>query len=115
MYNPTAYLCEEPNLFMEYEIFAPLLGICIFDDRQDLKQILKNNKQPLVLYAYSQDHTFLNEFITSLNYGSIGLNNTGIQGAQAPTGGFREAGLGREGGMWGLDEFTTTINIKEVL
>ena len=115
LYNPTAYLCEEPNLFMEYEIFAPLLGICIFDDRQDLKQILKNNKQPLVLYAYSQDHAFLHEFITSLNYGSIGLNNTGIQGAQAPTGGFREAGLGREGGMWGLDEFTTTINIKEVL
>ena len=45
----------------------------------------------------------------------MGLNNTGIQGAQAPTGGFREAGLGREGGMWGLNEFTTTINIKEVL
>ena len=115
LYNPTAYLCKEPKLFMEYEIFAPLLGICIFDDRHDLKQILKNNKQPLVLYAYSQDHSFLHEFITSLNYGSIGLNNTGIQGAQAPTGGFREAGLGREGGMWGLNEFTTTINIKEVL
>ncbi len=115
LYNPTAYLCEEPNLFMEYEIFAPLLGICIFEDRQDLKQILKKNKQPLVLYAYSKDQTFLHEFITSLNYGSIGLNNTGIQGAQAPTGGFREAGLGREGGIWGLNEFATTINIKEVL
>ena len=49
-----------------------------------------------------------------MNYGSIGLNNTGIQGAQAPTGGFKEAGLGREGGAWGLSEFTTTINVKEV-
>ena len=113
-YNPAAYLCEEPDLFMEHEIFAPLLGICVFDDRKSLKKLLHNNQQPLVLYAYSQDHTFLNQFITSLNYGSIGLNNTGIQGAQAPTGGFKEAGLGREGGAWGLSEFTTTINVKEV-
>ena len=114
MYDPTAYLISEPNLFLEYEIFAPLLGICIFEDREKLRETIRSNKQPLVLYAYSSDQHYLNEFICGLNYGSIGLNDTAIQGAHAPTGGFRQAGLGREGGTWGLSEFTTTINVKEV-
>ena len=112
MYNPSAYLVEDPLLFMEYEIFAPLLGIFIFEDRSKLKEIIKQNKQPLVLYAYSEDESFLEQFIFTLNYGSIGLNDTGIQGAFAPTGGFKNAGLGREGGRWGLAEFTATVNVK---
>lgn len=112
MYNPSAYLVDDPLLFMEYEIFAPLLGVFVFEDRSKLKEIIKQNKQPLVLYAYSEDESFLEQFISSLNYGSIGLNDTGIQGAFAPTGGFKNAGLGREGGRWGLNEFTTTVNVK---
>ena len=112
MYNPSAYLVDDPLLFMEYEIFAPLLGIFIFEDRSKIKEIIKQNKQPLVLYAYSEDEIFLEQFIFSLNYGSIGLNDTGIQGAFAPTGGFKNAGLGREGGKWGLNEFTATVNVK---
>ena len=112
MYNPSAYLVDDPLLFMEYEIFAPLLGVFVFEDRSKLKEIIKQNKQPLVLYAYSEDESFLEQFISSLHYGSIGLNDTGIQGAFAPTGGFKNAGLGREGGRWGLNEFTTTVNVK---
>ena len=112
MYNPSAYLVDDPLLFMEYEIFAPLLGVFVFEDRSKLKEIIKQNKQPLVLYAYSEDESFLEQFILSLNYGSIGLNDTGIQGAFAPTGGFKNAGLGREGGRWGLNEFTATVNVK---
>ena len=114
LYDPAAYLISEPNIFLEYEIFAPLLGICIFEDREKLREIIRSNKQPLALYAYSSDSHYLKEFIYGLNYGSIGLNDTGIQGAHAPTGGFGQAGIGREGGIWGLREFTTTINVKEV-
>ena len=112
MYNPTAYVVDDPLLFMEYEIFAPLLGVFVFEDRSKLKEIIKQNKQPLVLYAYSEDESFLEQFISSLHYGSIGLNDTGIQGAFAPTGGFKNAGLGREGGKWGLNEVTATVNVK---
>ena len=112
MFNPVAYLSNDPQIFLQHEIFAPLMGIYIFDDRLKLKEIIRNNKQPLVLYAYSSDKEYLKKFTSALNYGSIGLNNTGIQGAFVPTGGFKQAGLGREGGVWGLREFTTTINVK---
>ncbi len=112
MFNPVAYLSNDPQIFLQHEIFAPLMGIHIFDDRLKLKEIIRNNKQPLVLYAYSSDKEYLAKFTSALNYGSIGLNHTGIQGAFVPTGGFKQAGLGREGGVWGLREFTTTINVK---
>ncbi len=112
MFNPVAYLTNDPQIFLQHEIFAPLMGIYIFDDRLKLKEIIRNNKQPLVLYAYSSDKEYLAKFTSALNYGSIGLNHTGIQGAFVPTGGFKQAGLGREGGVCGLREFTTTINVK---
>ena len=100
------------EIFLQHEIFAPLMGIYVFDDRSRLKEIIRNNKQPLVLYTYSSDKEYLAKFTSGLNYGSIGLNHTGIQGAFVPTGGFKHAGLGREGGEWGLREFTTTINVR---
>ena len=114
MFNPVAYLSNDPQIFLQHEIFAPLMGIYIFDDRLKLKEIIRNNKQPLVLYAYSSDKEYLAKFTSALNYGSIGLNHTGIQGAFVPTGGFKQAGLGREGGRWGLREFTATINVKSI-
>ena len=112
MFNPVSYLSDNPEIFLQHEIFAPLMGIYVFDDRSRLKEIIRKNKQPLVLYTYSSDKEYLAKFTSGLNYGSIGLNHTGIQGAFVPTGGFKQAGLGREGGEWGLREFTTTINVR---
>ena len=59
----------------------------------------------------SPDKECFAKFNSGLNYGSIGLNHTGIQEAFVPTVGFKQAGLGREGGEWRLRKFTTTINV----
>ena len=99
-------------LILADEVKISIPGKLVSEKTPDEKEIIKQNKQPLVLYAYSEDEIFLEQFIFSLNYGSIGLNDTGIQGAFAPTGGFKNAGLGREGGKWGLNEFTATVNVK---
>lgn len=109
---PTAYLAKEPGLLETEELFGPMMGIAPFEDRNQLKARLASNCQPLVLYLYGADTDALEDFASGLNYGSIGLNTTGIQSPGAPTGGFGMAGLGREGGSWGLAEFLTTINLK---
>ena len=109
---PTAYLVKEPGLLETEELFGPMLGITPFADRDQLKDRLAKNAQPLVLYLYGADTDALVDFASGLNYGSIGLNTTGIQSPDAPTGGFGMAGLGREGGSWGIAEFLTTINLK---
>lgn len=109
---PTAYLVNEPGLLETEELFGPMMGIAPFKDHDTLKTRLATNSQPLVLYLYGADTDALEDFASGLNYGSIGLNTTGIQSPDAPTGGFGMAGLGREGGPWGLAEFLTTINLK---
>ena len=109
---PTAYRVESPGLLETEELFGPMMGIAPFDNRDALKTRLAGNLQPLVLYLYGADLDALENFALGLNYGSIGFNTTGIQSPDAPTGGFGMAGLGREGGHWGLAEFLTTINTK---
>lgn len=109
---PTAYVVENTDLLETEELFGPMMGIAVFDDRDKLKSKLARNLQPLVLYLYGADLDMLEDFSSGLNYGSIGFNTTGIQSHDAPTGGFGRAGLGREGGPWGLAEFLTTINMK---
>jgi succinate-semialdehyde dehydrogenase/glutarate-semialdehyde dehydrogenase len=63
--------------------------------------------QALACYVYGEPRL---EEIAMLRFGSIGVNTTKIQGPDVPTGGFGTAGIGREGGRWGLEEFITTVN-----
>lgn len=107
---PTLYRTEVGGLLAEEELFGPVLGIAPFDELQELNDILARNRQPLALYVYGYDETAIDDLLHGLKYGSIGINTTAIQGAHVPTGGFRQAGIGREGGRWGLSEFLTTIN-----
>lgn len=107
---PTLYRVREPGLLAQEEIFGPLLGIAPFDDLETLRTTLSQNRQPLALYIYDGNGERIEHLVSGLRYGSIGVNTTAIQGAHVPTGGFRHAGIGREGGRWGLSEFLTTIN-----
>jgi succinate-semialdehyde dehydrogenase/glutarate-semialdehyde dehydrogenase len=45
------------------------------------------------------------EICEGLEFGMIGLNDGQPTTAQAPFGGMKESGIGREGGHWGLDEY----------
>lgn len=109
---PTAYAISDPKLLETQELFGPLLGITPFADRNALRSRLSHNRQPLVLYVYCQDTQAARDFADGLRFGSVGINTTGIQSPDAPTGGFGLAGIGREGGTWGLAEFLTTINFN---
>lgn len=110
---PAAYQVPSPGLLASTEIFGPLFGICAFDEFKNLRASLSANRQPLVLYVYGQNKAKIDELLYGLRYGSIGVNTTAIQGPEVPTGGFGQAGIGREGGVWGMREFLTTINRVE--
>lgn len=109
---PTLYRVPAPGLLAQEEIFGPLLGIAPFDDAESLRTELAKNRQPLALYVYGRSDDRIGRLVSGLRYGSVGVNTTAIQGAHVPTGGFHYAGLGREGGRWGLSEFLTTINLR---
>ena len=99
--------------FDQIETFGPLLSVRKFAGREALLARLARERHALAAYFYTGQPGPLIRQLRDLRFGSIGINSTAIQGALVPTGGFRDAGFGREGGIWGLREFTTTINWRQ--
>ena len=112
VYGPKLFRISRSDIFERHEVFAPLMAVCAFEEITDLRKRLVKNRQPLVLYVYGENKTLIKHLISSLKYGSVGINTTAIQGPDIPTGGFDLAGVGREGGLWGMNQYLTTINRK---
>ena len=103
---------HEPSILDSEETFGPLLLLKPFRDDAELATELARNRQNLAAYLYG---AHAREFLATrpaLRFGSIGFGTTRIQGADVPTGGFGDAGYGREGGAWGIEAFRTTINLR---
>jgi succinate-semialdehyde dehydrogenase/glutarate-semialdehyde dehydrogenase len=94
------------------EAFGPLLSLRPFSDFDRLTRQLLAERHALAAYIYGEDPQRLAHFCEQARFGSVGVNTTGIQGANVPTGGFGEAGFGREGGHHGLREFLATRNLR---
>lgn len=98
---------ESDRLLREEEAFGPLMSLTKVASRAEGLAIAAAEKQALACYVYGEVSA---DEIAPLRFGSIGINTTKIQGADVPTGGFGTAGVGREGSVWGLEEYLTTIN-----
>ena len=59
----------------------------------------------LAAYLWTRDLTRAIGVSEALDFGIIGVNDGLPSTAQAPFGGFKYSGLGREGGKWGIDEY----------
>ena len=97
------------SVFDNYETFGPLLGISYFKNNDVILKKLSKCNYSLVTYIFTKNKS-LHKKIQSLNFGSIGINTTKIQSPSRPTGGNNLSGIGREGGVWGFEEFLTTVN-----
>lgn len=98
---------DEDTPLRHAEAFGPLVSLCAVPDRAAALALAAQEEQALVCYLYGEVSP---AELAPLRFGSLGINSTKIQGAEVPTGGFGTAGIGREGGVWGLQEFQTTIN-----
>ncbi len=87
------------------ETFGPLAPITIFESVDEVIQRANNTPYGLAAYVFSEKLTEAIYISESLEYGIVGLNDGLPSVAQAPFGGFKESGLGREGGLWGIEEF----------
>ena len=106
----TVVECGESSWFDVYETFGPVLSLRPFDTLDALLCRLETERHTLAAYFYTADPNGLLPRLGRLRFGSIGLNSTAIQGTDVPTGGFWDAGIGREGGVWGIREFLAPIN-----
>ena len=59
----------------------------------------------LATYFYARDISRVYRVAEALEYGMVGVNTGAISTAEAPFGGIKQSGIGREGSSYGLDEF----------
>ncbi|WP_419877884.1 NAD-dependent succinate-semialdehyde dehydrogenase [Brevibacillus centrosporus] len=87
------------------EIFGPVAPILTFKDEEEVLERANNTPYGLAAYFYTKDAARVYRLIQKLETGNIGVNGTSLAYVQAPFGGVKESGIGREGGRHGLDEY----------
>jgi succinate-semialdehyde dehydrogenase/glutarate-semialdehyde dehydrogenase len=108
-FAPTVITGVQPGMaIMTEETFGPVAPVVLFEDEADA--VAKANDTPygLAAYLYTRDASRLMRVAEALEYGIVGANDGLPSTPQAPFGGVKESGLGREGGKWGLDEYLET-------
>ncbi|WP_257351766.1 NAD-dependent succinate-semialdehyde dehydrogenase [Pseudalkalibacillus decolorationis] len=105
-YEPTILTnIDDRMLCINEEIFGPLAPITTFKTEEEVIERANNTVYGLAAYVYTENLSRAFRISEELEYGIIGLNDGLPSAAQAPFGGYKESGLGREGGHHGIEEF----------
>ncbi len=86
------------------EIFGPVLSIIPFETEDEAVSIANDTPYGLTNYVQSTDGAKRNRVARRLRSGMVEMNGDAL-GAGSPFGGMKASGNGREGGVWGLEEF----------
>ncbi|MCM3339843.1 NAD-dependent succinate-semialdehyde dehydrogenase [Paenibacillus sp. MER TA 81-3] len=92
-------------LCMQEETFGPLAPVAVFQSVEEAVQRANESPYGLAAYVYTENIREAVTIAESLEYGIIGVNDGAPSAAQAPFGGLKESGLGREGSHFGIDEY----------
>ncbi|SET07121.1 succinate semialdehyde dehydrogenase [Natronincola peptidivorans] len=105
-YQPTVLInVTDDMLVMHEETFGPVLPIKSFKTEDEVIKAANNTDYGLAVYLFTESLSRGIQVSEKLQYGIVGLNDGGPATVQAPFGGFKESGIGREGGHHGLDPF----------
>jgi succinate-semialdehyde dehydrogenase/glutarate-semialdehyde dehydrogenase len=102
---------DDSMLVTQEETFGPVAPIMTFVDEAEVIERANQTPYGLSAYCFTRDLNRAIRLSEALEYGTVGINDAMISAVQAPFGGMKESGLGREGGPLGLDEY---LEIKYV-
>ncbi|NKM23571.1 NADP-dependent succinate-semialdehyde dehydrogenase [Rhizobium laguerreae] len=101
-----------PDMVVAHEeTFGPLAPLFRFKDENDVIAQANDTEFGLASYFYAKDLARVFRVAEALEYGMVGVNTGLISTAEAPFGGVKLSGLGREGSKYGIEDF---IEIKYV-
>lgn len=112
-YEPTVLkgITDEMEMASE-ETFGPVAPITVVNDTEEAVRAANNTRYGLAAYLYTDDINEAVKISEDLEAGSVGVNNNSVCRVEAPWGGWKDSGFGRELSSHGLDEFLQLKHIK---
>lgn len=93
---------------LQEEIFGPVAPIMTFSSEDQAVDLANSTEYGLVAYAYTRDTARTLRLTEEIESGMLGINVGVVSNPAAPFGGVKQSGLGREGGMEGIEEYLQT-------
>ena len=114
--QPTV-LADVPDTasIMQEEPFTPVAPIAAFDRFDDVMARANSTPYGLASYVFTHDSALATATAEGLQAGMVGINETLLATAEAPFGGVKESGFGREGGSLGILDYLTPKYIRHRL
>lgn len=100
------------TLVMNEETFGPVVAIHRFHERTDVAALANSTRYGLAAYVYGADLDRAWGLAEKLHFGGVGVNINDISELQAPFGGWKMSGFGRELGVEGLTGFSQQRHIR---
>jgi succinate-semialdehyde dehydrogenase/glutarate-semialdehyde dehydrogenase len=106
-YEPTVLTHVTPAMRVaREETFGPVAPVFRFETEAEAVQMANDTEFGLAAYYYTRDMARAWRVAEGLEYGIVGLNTGLISTEEAPFGGWKESGIGREGSKYGILDYT---------
>jgi len=108
---PTLFAgCTNDMRIVREEIFGPVVSVVPFDDEDEAIALANDSDYGLINYVWSKDAGRAYRIARQLRAGSVDIN-TVAQQMEAPFGGFKQSGIGRDRGSFGLHAYSEMQSI----
>ena len=107
-YPATVISVTKENPILNHEVFGPVAPVVTFENDEEAIALANATEFGLISYVYSSDLKRAIKTAEAIESGMVAINRGVISDPAAPFGGFKQSGLGREGGFHGIHEFLET-------
>lgn len=103
---PTIVADADPSmLVMREETFGPVVGVMPFDSREEALRLANDSRYGLAGFVFCRDLAAALNMAERIEAGSVWVNNIQRSHNNAPFGGMKESGIGREKGRYGVEAY----------
>jgi len=99
------------------EIFGPFATLLVFDEAEEAFAMANDSEFGLVSYVWSGSLATVMAAMNALRAGVVWVNTPLTRELRAPFGGYKNSGVGRDGGIWSralfTEEKTVTIPVRD--